>query len=1214
MSRPSTASVSQPGRTRGRYQLKEQLAVGGMGVIHLAYDSWAQREVAYKQLKTNHPAQRARMTALFQREYDTLARLPHPNIVEVYDYGKDANGPYYAMELLSGSDLTDLAPLPYREACRIMRDIASALALVHARRLVHRDVSPNNVRLTKDGRAKLIDFGALTPFGKPRELVGTPAFLPPECLILGELDQRSDLYSLGAIAYWALTRRTAVRARSLDELVVALDEPIRPPSAHVTELPPELDQLVLSLLSRDPVGRPASAAYVIDRLTAIAELAPESDQRRVAYSYLAQPTLSGREHVLDALQDVVDSSAQGRGQVVVVEAHAGLGRTAVLEHVARLAQVAGATVLRAQGDLNAAPFSVARKLSETALALFPELEGTKDRATQHTPFAAARALAARSPVEVAEHHAALLSSLSGVLARAAELAPLVIVVDDVHWCDSESLALMASLAQLAESAHITLIVSTLTGHPREHDPAHKRVVEHALRLSLGELDEEQMVEFVHSLFGGVPNTRRFAQWLFSQTNGVPASSIDLARLLLQRGAVQYTLGTFTLPHDVDDSLSQLGVSSAALARLAEVGPSARALTELVSLHAGGLSAEQLVHASGLPLRDVLLSLEELGARGVVTATNEGFLVRALALRSALSDTLGDEQRRALHERLARALLAFPGSSAETTFHAAAHLLACGAEDEAAELAGPRIGSLVGGSAAHWVPLIEQLLVVYRRQGRSKEQTLQLMIPLVRSGFYGDLAAQRRHIDEAIGTISLLTGMTLATKLRRYLGGKLALLIGILYGVIRRARTPKLDRIAEGPKELINELVSMVIGGCATAASAMDSRACARFVTWLEPLSAMPKDSSGYLMREYCHAIAETSAGNFDSSSARYAQLIPAFAKPVEGLMEELREAVYLGALNGRAQAEVNSGTPNVLELADELGRGDPFFAPHAECARMAYYANRGDMATAAVHRARAEMLALQGGVSWSAVTILTVRLAYAAMLTRDAIGLVQANAELERLSGIAPMLMTCKQIGQAWLEYLRGRPEQALALFAEVSDSPEAQSLASWGFDQTLRATVFNSVRRYQEAREICTKVNATIRAADRAASALRGQLAIAEAGLGNSDVARQLMAEHTAYADGTANPLAGGNAHHEAAQLMIMLKDLAGFEAHFAMMERHFRSTGNPTLIQQCDALRAHAVQDGLCPSVHATSPKLGMDDELDSETMMETTNADSLADADTG
>jgi serine/threonine-protein kinase len=182
-----------------RYVLRGEIARGGAAVVLRAHDQLTQQDVALKRLLGGSGAKHARLTSLFEREYDTLATLLHPNIVHVHDYGIDAEGPYYTMELLEAGDLQTAAPLPWQLACAVLRDVASALALLHARRLVHRDVSPVNVRFGADGSTRLIDFGASTSFGRTEELIGTPHFVAPECLTTRVVDARTDLYSLGAV-------------------------------------------------------------------------------------------------------------------------------------------------------------------------------------------------------------------------------------------------------------------------------------------------------------------------------------------------------------------------------------------------------------------------------------------------------------------------------------------------------------------------------------------------------------------------------------------------------------------------------------------------------------------------------------------------------------------------------------------------------------------------------------------------------------------------------------------------------------------------------------------------------------------------------------------------------------------------------------------------------------------------------------------------------
>jgi Protein kinase domain/AAA ATPase domain len=1175
--------VSTAGRPSGdRYEVLEQLAAGGMGVIHRAYDRLARREVAYKRLVVTNEDARARLTLLFQREYDTLAHLAHPNIVETFDYGQELDGPYYTMELLTGSDLTRVAPKPYREACRILRDVASALALVHARRLIHRDVSPANIRLTGDGRAKLIDFGALTPFGKPDELVGTASCMAPECLSDSALDQRADLYSLGAVAYWLLTHKTSVRARQIKELPEAWNEPIAAPSLFVPEIPKELDALVLSLLSREPLSRPANAAYVIDQLTTIGELAPQADEQRVAYSYLAHPPLSGRSEALRTLESALVEAAAGHGNVALVEANAGLGRTALLDSLALSAQLDGFVVLRARGDRRAGPFGLARKLTDFAYTLYHDLSPGQSKGQSFLTYQSGQK--AQSAADVAAHHAQIVSSVTKALFALSQRSPVAIVIDDLHASDPESLSLLASLLQELGAHRLALVAGTLSAGDLDESPGHALIKAGAKRLTLSPLGQEEVVELVQSVFGGVPNSRRVAQWLHAESGGNPATCMDLARLLLTRGVIRYTLGTFTLPHTLETSVTSDDLSAAILARLGNIGPHAYQVACALCLHEGALTPEQLATALALSPREVLLALEELSSRSVVTQQDDSFSFTASSLRATLTGKLAPEAKQALHVELASALLAHGHGLMEASFQASTHLLQGGRETEAAELvANLGRGGLNGESAARWVVLIEAVLAVFARQKRSKEQHLALLIPLMHAGFYGELAAQRRHIENAVQWMSAVCGMTLARRLRPYLGGKLSLLAGILYAAVRRGFTPKAQRLGSLP-EMLAEFVGLVSAGTAAAVSADDTASAQRWNASLEPFSALPADTSGYLLREFCLATVEVGLGEFSVSAARYARLMPALLKPIAGLDDALRLTIYRGCLNGRAQAEMQEYGSHTLALAEELGHGDPFFAPHAECVRMGYYSYRGERDKAEHHRAQAELFALRGGNSWSAETIVAKRLTITSIMTRDAIGLVQAIAAVERLANIAPNMVRYRIFCEAWLECLRGRPEQGVALYERFIDAEGARLFYTWRFDRAQYAALLNAAGQHARAKAVCAELLRD----QKDLSDLRDllhfslqQLALAEAGLGQHREAARLMDMLLTNARRLDNPLLLGDAHRDRAYIALRDGDSACFEEHFAAMQNSYLATRNPSLIQQCDKLAALAVESGVRSAV---------------------------------
>src|SRR5689334_20313607 len=155
-----TATSEQPQRVGDRYLLVSELGAGGVGKVALAIDEQTGRRVALKQMRVAAAQDRDDLLTLFKREYYTLKQLAHPLFVEVYEYGVDHGGPFFTMELLSGRDIDQCAPLPWTEVCRILRDVASGLAMLHSRGLVYRDLSARNVRLAENGQAKLLDFGA----------------------------------------------------------------------------------------------------------------------------------------------------------------------------------------------------------------------------------------------------------------------------------------------------------------------------------------------------------------------------------------------------------------------------------------------------------------------------------------------------------------------------------------------------------------------------------------------------------------------------------------------------------------------------------------------------------------------------------------------------------------------------------------------------------------------------------------------------------------------------------------------------------------------------------------------------------------------------------------------------------------------------------------------------------------------------------------------
>jgi tetratricopeptide (TPR) repeat protein len=377
----------------------------------------------------------------------------------------------------------------------------------------------------------------------------------------------------------------------------------------------------------------------------------------------------------------------------------------------------------------------------------------------------------------------------------------------------------------------------------------------------------------------------------------------------------------------------------------------------------------------------------------------------------------------------------------------------------------------------------------------------------------------------------------------------------------------------------------------------------RIVHWLDPFASASKRSSLYLMREFCLATAELVSVKLQTASDRYSRLLEVFQGKVLGLDELHLEQFRCGCLHGKAQALVTNTSPQALEVADELERRGTFFAPHAAGVRMTYHMYRGEAHKALPHRQRAEALALRGGTSWSAISVLTIRMVQGCVMTGDVVGLVHVVADLERLAKLAPSLAAIYELAQGHLELMRGHPERALPIYERVLASESARALPSYPVERALQVQALSALGQHQAARTLCLalmeEVASSGRDSDHIVLLSRQRLARAEAGLGNFERAAELVDSCFERAKQYDNPLTLGIVHRERAQVAVMAGDSAAFELHQQAMREQFALTENPWLIQQYDALRTQGVRAGVR---RASMPDGRAMEDLDGATAIKT------------
>jgi predicted Ser/Thr protein kinase len=283
----------------GNYTILRELARGGMGVVFVARQDGLEREVALKLHlgaaagdKDDSPKE-ARARERFDREAHAVARLRHPHVIQVHEFGHHRGMPYLAMDLIQGESLEERlgregAQEPLA-ALRLLAPVAEAVAYAHAQGILHRDIKPANILIDREGRPFLTDFGLARDLSDERDrltrsgqLLGTPYYMAPEAAAgsTSAIDARTDVYALGAVLFQTLTGEPAFVGDSLIELLRSIvSDPVTPPSQVRPGVPPELDAVVLQCLEKEPQHRYADAGELAADLARFTQGEPVSASR-----------------------------------------------------------------------------------------------------------------------------------------------------------------------------------------------------------------------------------------------------------------------------------------------------------------------------------------------------------------------------------------------------------------------------------------------------------------------------------------------------------------------------------------------------------------------------------------------------------------------------------------------------------------------------------------------------------------------------------------------------------------------------------------------------------------------------------------------------------------------------------------------------------------------------------------------------------------------
>jgi hypothetical protein len=306
-----------PPRQIGRYEIRRELGRGVMGVVYQAWDTILGRTIALKTIKpvADSLEQGEAWERRFLIEAQAAARLSHPAIVVVYDVGRDPDTDvlYIALEYLEGQSLAQKSgsgrPLPWREALRIVGQVAEGLHHAHTQGVIHRDIKPANVMVMPSGDAKILDFGVARldegSLTNPGDLCGTPLYMSPEQASGHPLDARSDIFSLGAVAWTILTGQSPFDAPTVSAILMrVLHRTPPPPSELASGIPKEVDEIVARALAKMPEDRYPDAhqlAEDVEDALAGRALRHRAEWNPTASGERTRVSLAGRDEDLPAL-------------------------------------------------------------------------------------------------------------------------------------------------------------------------------------------------------------------------------------------------------------------------------------------------------------------------------------------------------------------------------------------------------------------------------------------------------------------------------------------------------------------------------------------------------------------------------------------------------------------------------------------------------------------------------------------------------------------------------------------------------------------------------------------------------------------------------------------------------------------------------------------------------------------------------------------------
>lgn len=644
-----------PTAINNRYILHEPLGQGAMGIVYRATDRLSGDIVALKSVTVPgvQPELASQMSTkgddnfrlALAQEFQTLASLRHPNIISVLDYGFDELGkPYFTMRYLSDACTILDSGLGQDTETKVelLIQLLQALAYLHRRNILHRDLKPGNVLVTNT-RLRVLDFGLSISSDEAQGRTGTLAYMAPETLQRGQAIEASDLYAVGVIAYQLFAEKLPFEADNIMGIIS------QPADLSKLQVAPALRSIVGRLLQKSPVERYASAQEIILALQAAIEQPQLKEDVAIRESFLQAATFVGRDEELGQLTNALTKAKEGEGSAWLIGSESGVGKTRLLEELRIRALVLGAQVLRGQAiEGQRQPYHLWRSpLRRLALSIqlsdleagvlksiIPDIEAILDKRVSDAP-----------ELEDKEAAQRLISTIANVIQKTAlGSPPLVLLLEDVHWA-LDNLESLAALSRIIKDIPLLVIGTYRT----EDVPALPEMLPDMNKMRLQRFDPVAIAALSTSMLGESGAQSQILDLLQDETEGNVFFLVETVRALAEEAGSLQGIDSTKLPEAVFAG----GVQRVIQRRLTRVPLEHQYLLKIAAI-AGRAIEPDLLHttASETNLENWLTACANVA---VLEIHDERWRFAHDKLRETLLSNLGEDEQQKLNLQVAYAL-------------------------------------------------------------------------------------------------------------------------------------------------------------------------------------------------------------------------------------------------------------------------------------------------------------------------------------------------------------------------------------------------------------------------------------------------------------------------------------------------------------------------------------------------------------------------------